>query len=103
MYGGFVSVFSEWGMTPSILGAEVDDSWRGSFAKWFYLAAKPSHMGVGSMWMGWPALCTGLRLVTARRGDMSYLPGVVLSCRYSRRWCLSGDVKLLGCRYLMES
>jgi hypothetical protein len=32
-----------------ILGAEVDDaqddSWRGSFAVWLYLVAKPSHMG----------------------------------------------------------
>jgi hypothetical protein len=34
---------------PGILGAEVedvrDDSWRGSFVKWLYLAAKPSHVG----------------------------------------------------------
>jgi hypothetical protein len=39
----------------SILGAEVDDawddSWRGRFAVWLYLAAKPSHVG-GGMWMG---------------------------------------------------
>jgi hypothetical protein len=35
---------------PCVLGAEVDgsrdDSWRGHFAVWLYLAAKPSHMGV---------------------------------------------------------
>jgi hypothetical protein len=32
-----------------ILCAEVDDAWddfwRGSFVKWLYLAAKPSHVG----------------------------------------------------------
>jgi hypothetical protein len=38
---------------PGILGAEVDDSWRGSFAKWLYLVAKPSHLG-GQY--GWPSL-----------------------------------------------
>jgi hypothetical protein len=38
---------------PDILGVEVDDvrdgSWRRCFMAWFYLAAKPAH--VGSMWM----------------------------------------------------
>jgi hypothetical protein len=31
------------------LGAEVDDSWRCSFAKRLYLVAKLSHMGGGGV------------------------------------------------------
>jgi hypothetical protein len=34
---------------------------------------------------------------------MTYLQGYVLSCRCSRRWCLSGEGKLPGWRYLMKS
>jgi hypothetical protein len=34
---------------PGVLGTEVDevrdDSWRGTFAMWLYLMAKPSHVG----------------------------------------------------------
>jgi hypothetical protein len=37
-----------------VLDTEVndaqDDSWRGSFATWFYLAAKPSHAGGRCGW-----------------------------------------------------
>jgi hypothetical protein len=57
----------------------------------------------GSMWMGLPALCTGLWLIAARRGYKAYLLGAVLSCRCSRRWLFSGDVKFPRRRYLMES
>jgi hypothetical protein len=35
---------------PGISGAKVDDSrdesWRGSFVKWLYMSAKPSHKGI---------------------------------------------------------
>jgi hypothetical protein len=44
---------------PSILGTEVDgaqdDSWRGLFAVWLYLAAKPSHVGGQCGWASLPS------------------------------------------------
>jgi hypothetical protein len=68
---------------------------------WLYLAAKPSHLGVDvdglAYSLHWPTVCS-----FQMRG-LGLLPGTVLSCRCSRRWHLSGDVKLPGRRYLMES
>jgi hypothetical protein len=46
---------------PDILGAEVDDawddSWRGSFMAWLYLAAMPSHVGVDVVRLAFPLQC----------------------------------------------
>jgi hypothetical protein len=43
---------------PGILDAEVDDaqddSWRGSFVKWLYLAVKPSYVGVDVDMLAYP-------------------------------------------------
>jgi hypothetical protein len=47
--------------------------------------------------------CTSLWLITVSWWDMTYLPGVVLSCRRDRRWSLSRERKLHRCQYLMES
>ena len=44
-----------------------DDSWRGCFTVWLYLAAKPSHLGVDVD--GLAALCIILWFIAARRGD----------------------------------
>jgi hypothetical protein len=68
---------------------------------WLYLAAKPSHMGVDADVLAyplhWPTVCS-----YHVRGQ-SLLPGIVLSYHCSGWWRLSGDVKLPGHRYLMES
>jgi hypothetical protein len=76
-----------------------DVALRSGFTWWISL----NTWGEGLMWMGSPTLYMGLRLIVARKGDMAYLPGVVLSCHCSRWWHLSGDVKLPVRRYLMES
>jgi hypothetical protein len=46
---------------------------------------------------------TGLQPVAASRGDMTYLPCVILSCHCRRRWRLTREGKLPGHRYSMES
>jgi hypothetical protein len=54
--GAFMAFFWAPGCSwsPGVLSDEMDnaqdDSWRGCFSAWLYLATKPSHMGV--MWMG---------------------------------------------------
>jgi hypothetical protein len=73
---------------PGVLGAEVDDaredSWRGSFMAWLYLAAKISHVGVDVDGLACPL----------------HRP-MVRCC--SGRWHLLGDVKPPGLGYLVES
>jgi hypothetical protein len=105
---GFLAFFSPpmcsfW--LSGVLGAEVvgarDDSWRGHFTVWLYLAAKPSHMGVDVDGLACPMHWHMVRSCQTR--GQCLLPGVVLSCCCSGRWRLSGDVKLPGHRYLMES
>jgi hypothetical protein len=68
---------------------------------WLYLVAKSSHVGVDvdglACPLHWPMVHS------CEIGNRAYLPGVVLSCRYSGRWCLLGDVKQPGPRYLLES
>jgi hypothetical protein len=43
---------------PGVLGAKVDGalggSWRGHFAVWLYLVAKPSHVGGKCGWASLP-------------------------------------------------
>jgi hypothetical protein len=88
-----------------VLGAEVDgvrdDSWRGHFAVLLYLVAKPYHVGVDVDGLAYPLHRATVRSCQMRRQDL--LAGVVLSCRCSGRWRLSGGVKLPRRRYLMES
>jgi hypothetical protein len=88
-----------------VLGAEVDgawdDSWRGHFTVWLYLAAKPFHMGVDMDGLACPLHRHKVCSCQTRGRDL--MSGVILSCCCSGRWHLSGDVKLLGRRYLMES
>jgi hypothetical protein len=77
------------------MGAEVDDardeSWRGSFAKWLYLLAKPLHVGIHvdglDNHLHWPMAHS-----YQKRGQ-GLLLGVILSCRCSWRWCLLGNMK----------
>jgi hypothetical protein len=44
-----------------VLGTDVDnaldDSWRGSFTMWLYLAAKPSHVEVDVAMLAYPLIC----------------------------------------------
>jgi hypothetical protein len=90
---------------PGVLGAKVDDpqddSWRGSFAMWLYLMAKPFHMGVDVDWLAYPLHRPTVRRCQTRRHG--FLLDTILSCRCSGWWHLSVDVKPPGRRYLMES
>jgi hypothetical protein len=77
------------------MGVEVDyardDSCRGSFAAWFYLAAKSSHVGVDM-----DGLACRLHHPTVHSCQsmgQGLPPGVILSYCCSRQWRLSGDVK----------
>jgi hypothetical protein len=68
---------------------------------WLYLTAKPSHVGGDVDGLAYP-----LHRPTVRSCQMKGqgpLPGVVLSCRCSERWRLSGDVKLPRLRELTAS
>jgi hypothetical protein len=95
---GYSSQFS------GVLDAEVDDAWddfwRGSFVAWFYLAAKPSYMGVDVDRLVCPLHHPMVQSCQMRGWGLP--PGAVLSYRYTRRWHLSGDVKPPGLRYLVE-
>jgi hypothetical protein len=88
-----------------VLGAEVDDArddfWRRSFAVWFYLAVKPSYMGIDVNGLACPR--TILRPVAAIWGDMASLPCTILSCRCNGWWCLfeGCEAPLLG--YFVKS
>jgi hypothetical protein len=78
-----------------------DDSWRGAFAVWLYLVAKPSYVGVNVDGLACPlyrpTVCS-----CQTRGHV-LLPDAILSYRCSGWWRLLGDVNLPGHRYLMES
>jgi hypothetical protein len=68
---------------------------------WLYVAAKPSHMGVGVDGLAFP-----LHRPTAYNHQMrvhGLLPGAILLCHWSRRWRLSRDVKPIEIGYLVES
>jgi hypothetical protein len=78
-----------------------DDSWRGTFMVWIYLVAKPSHVGVDVDGLAYPLHCPTFHSCQMRGHGLP--PGVVLSCHCSRRWRLSGDVKLRRLGYLVES
>jgi hypothetical protein len=65
------------------------------------LAAKSSHVGVGVIGIAYPLHCPMARSYQ-RRGH-GHPPGAVMSCHYSRRWRLSGDVNLPVLGYLVES
>jgi hypothetical protein len=56
---------------------------------WLYMAAKPSHMGVDVDGLACP-LHHPMTWSCQTRGH-GLLPGVVLSCRCSGRWCLFGE------------
>jgi hypothetical protein len=90
---------------PGFLDIEMDDarddSWRATFMVWIYLVAKPSHMGVDVDGLGCPLHCPMVHSCQTRGHGLP--PGVVLSCRCSRWWRLSGDVKLHRLGYLVES
>jgi hypothetical protein len=68
--------------------------------RWFYLAAKPPHVGVGVDGIA----CPLHRPTAYSRQTMGHglLPGDVLSCRCSGWWSLPGDVKPLKRGYMME-
>jgi hypothetical protein len=80
---------------PGVLGAEVDgscnNSWRGRFAVWIYMAAKSSHVGVDvdglAYLLQWPTFYN-----FQIRGQ-GLLQGDILSYHCSGRWHLLGDVK----------
>jgi hypothetical protein len=93
LIGSRVFLPLRWTMLEKVLGV-------GAVRRWFYLTAKPPHVGVG---------VDGLACLLHRPTTCSYqmrehglLSGVILSCRCSGRWCLPGDVKPLGRGYLME-
>jgi hypothetical protein len=77
-----------------------DESWRGTVTKRLYLPAMPSHMGINVDRLAYP-LHQSMSCSCQRRGQ-GLLLGIILSCRYSDRWHLSGDVKPPVCRYLVE-
>jgi hypothetical protein len=72
---------------PGVLGAEVncarDDSWRGHFTVWLYMAAKPSHVGVNvdgpPRPLHWPTVCS------CQTREHGLLPVIILSCHCSGR------------------
>jgi hypothetical protein len=68
---------------------------------WLYLAAKPYHVGVDVDGLAYPMHCPMLHSCQTRGHGLA--PGIVLSCRCSRRWRLSGDVKPPKLGYLVES
>jgi hypothetical protein len=71
---------------------------------WLYLAAKPSHVEGGGVDVDGLAYTQHRPTVhSCQMRGQGLLLGTILSCRCSGRWCLSGDVKLLRRRYLMES
>jgi hypothetical protein len=68
---------------------------------WLYLVAKPSHVGVDVDGLAYPLHQPTVH--TCQMRGQCLLPGVILSYRCSGQWCLSGDVKLVRHRYLMET
>jgi hypothetical protein len=94
LVGSRVFLPSRWTMLEKVLGV-------GIVRRWFSLAAKPPHMGLG---------VDGLACLLHRPTTSSHetrgqglLPGIVLSCRCSRQGRLSRDVKPPSGRgYLMD-
>jgi hypothetical protein len=90
---------------PGVLDAEVDDawdnSWRGSFTAWLYLAANPSHMGVNVDGLAYPLHHPTVHSYHTRGHGL--LLGIVLFCHCSGRCRLLGYVNPPGLRYLVES
>jgi hypothetical protein len=68
--------------------AAQDDSWRGCFTAWHYLAGKLSHAGVDV-----DVLACRIHHPTAhscQTRSQSLLAGAILSCRSNGWWCISG-------------
>jgi hypothetical protein len=72
----------------------------GAVRRWLYLAAKTSHVGINVDGIACP-LHRRMAYSRQTRGQ-GLLLAIVLSCHYSERWRLSGDVKPPKHRYLME-
>jgi hypothetical protein len=68
---------------------------------WLYLITKPSHVGVDVDGLAYPL--HQLMVHTYQMRAQGHLPSIVLSSHSSEWWRPSGDVKLLGRTYLMES
>jgi hypothetical protein len=68
-----------------MMGTEVDDarddSWRGSFVAWLYLATKPSNMGVNVDVLACPLDHPMVHSYQMRGHDLPL--GAVLSCHCS--------------------
>jgi hypothetical protein len=93
LFGSRTFLVMRW-MMPEALPREVASCC-------LYLAAGPSHVGVEVDGLAYPLHRP--MACSCSRGDRAYLLGVILSCHCSRWCCLSGEGKLPGCRYLMES
>jgi hypothetical protein len=72
----------------------------GAMRHWFYMAAKPPHMGIIVDRLACP-LHRPMACSHQTRGQ-GLLPGGALSCCYSGWWRLPKDVKPPGHGYLME-
>jgi hypothetical protein len=92
LVGSRVFLPSRWMMLTKVPGV-------GAMRRWFYLAAKPPHTGVGVDGLTCP-VHHPMACSCQTRGH-GLLPDAVLSCRCSGRWHLPGDVKLPGRGYLM--
>jgi hypothetical protein len=94
--------YSSW--FRGVLGAEVDGAWDGfwrrCFTAWLYLVAKPSHVGVDVDGLACP-LHHPMTCSHQTRGH-GLLPGTVLSCHCSGRWCLFGGCEAPELGYLVR-
>jgi hypothetical protein len=88
---------SSWllGVPGAVVNDARDDSWRGSFVMW--LLGEGVNVDGLAYPLHWPTVGSS----QVRGHDL--LPGAVLSCRCTEQWCLLGDVKPPGRRYLMET
>jgi hypothetical protein len=68
---------------------------------WLHLAAKPSHVGVDVDGLACPLHRPTVHSYQMR--GQGLLPDIVLSCHWSGRWHLLGDVKPPRLGYLVES
>jgi hypothetical protein len=59
--------------------------------KWLYFLPKPSHVGINVDGLAYPLHRPMAHSYQTRGQDL--LLGAILSCRWSGRWHLSGDVK----------
>jgi hypothetical protein len=87
LVGSRVFLSSRWTMLKKVFGV-------GAVRRWFYLAAKPPHVGVGVDWLACPPH-HHMTYNHQMRGH-GLLPDGVLSCHCSGWWCLPGDVNPPG-------